>query len=183
MSTNGVLKFKGAAYERGKRLLLNDSAIQAGEGDLAKLIASTGKDIPIIIESSTKAHLIRKETKENTLMKIRSNENINYNEYNEQMDHYAMQRRHNHISNFEKNLRSGGSLSNLSSATTSMTENSSQHYFSKKFDFNDEFYESISTPFYGYQRKNYAKADFSNGKLSKVFKNQLVKFNFFNLIL
>jgi len=95
-------------------------------------------------------------------MKIRSNENINYNEYNEQMDHLAMQRRHN--SNYERNLRSGGSLTNISSTTSSTAENYSPYYFTKKIDdFNHEFYEYISTPFYGYQRKNYDKVDFSNG--------------------
>ena len=152
-------------------MLLNDSAIQVGEGNLEKLmktkITDDGQDIPIIIESLTKNHLIRKQVaNENNLMKIRSNENINYDKYNEHMDQIALQRRYNNHQSCEKNMRAG-SLSNLTSSTSSITGNSSSsaNYFSKKIDdFNHEFYEYLSTPFYGYQRKDLDKIDFSNGK-------------------
>lgn len=157
------LIISGAAYERGKRLLLNDSAIQAGEGNLVKLLAENEHDIPIIIESSCKNYLVRNQNNnENSLMKIRSHENINYDEYNEQMEQLSQKRRNQYL---DRSLRAGSLTDITSSGSSSFTENNS-NYFSKKVeDFNHEFYEYLSTPFYGYQRKTLDKIDFSNGKI------------------
>lgn len=154
---------EGAAYERGKRLLVKDGSAQAGDGRLI----SGDREIEISVESSCKNHLIRSAFTDlnGSLMRIRSNENINYDEYNEQMNQHANRKRAN-INSFDRNT-CGGSLTNLTNSFYSLGENNS-NYFIKKSDSlssesNLDLYEYISTPFYQYQRKNLDNIDFSHG--------------------
>lgn len=141
-----------------------------GEGNLLSLESEFEHDIPIMIESSTKDHLVRNQNpNENTLMKIRSTENINYDEYNQQMDQISYQRRFNNRDAFERKLRAG-SLTNLNTSDSSLSDNSGSggsNYFSKRVQkINLELYEYLSTPFYGYQRKATDQVDFSNGEFN-----------------
>ncbi len=117
-----------------------------------------------MIESSNKEHLVRNQSSnENNLMRIRSTENINYDEYNQQMDQLSYQRRFNNREAF-RGLRAG-SLSNLDHTSDTSVSESGSNYFSKKVEkINMELYEYLSTPFYGYQKKTLDKVDFSNGK-------------------
>ena len=152
---------EGAVYERGKRLLVKDESVQAGDGNLLN-----EQNIPISFESSCKQHLVRvkNNSNDNSLIRIRSNENINYDEYNKQMDLVSGQQRHRASNCFDRNT-CGGSLTNLSA---SFVPNTNSNYFNRKIDTNTtsthELYEYTATPFYQYQLKNNKEnKDFSNG--------------------
>ena len=139
-------------------MLLNDTSCQIGEGNIVTLIEDHNSNS---VESSMNTHLVRNQnTNEDNLMRIRSNENINYDEYNHQMNVIASKRRNLH--QYDRHAHSG-SLTNLNSSNISTNESSS-NYFNRKVDeFDLDFYEYMKTPYYGYQRQNLDKIDFSNG--------------------
>lgn len=146
-------------------MLLNDASCQIGEGNINILEEEKNSNS---VESSMNTHLVRNQnTNEDNLMKIRSNENINYDEYNHQMDMISSKRRNMH--QYDRNYHYG-SLTDLNSSDISRNESSSNYFNRKVDDFDLDFYEYMATPYYGYQRHNLDKIDFSNGKLFSIIK-------------
>lgn len=149
---------EGAAYERGRRVLVRDASIQVGECCLGASLDDYGKQIPIVrVDTGTSSNLTDS-------IKYRSSENINYETLNQHVNIKT-----NLISNRSK---SGGSLSNLSTSFP-LSVYSDDHldlntyYFNK--DLRNRMFEShlnlleyTSIPFYQYITRNVAMKDFTN---------------------